>query len=58
MLTSPDISDAIRLGTEYLQLRVPVLSAELRVVDDVAVVSVVETVPLASCDRSCSISFW
>ncbi len=46
MLTSPTFRDAIRLGTEYLQIRVPVLSAELRVVDDVAVVSVVETVPL------------
>jgi AraC-like DNA-binding protein len=46
MLTSPTFREAIRFGTDYLQLRVPVLSAELRVDDDVAVVSVVETVPL------------
>lgn len=46
MLASPTVRDAILLGVEFLQLRVPVLSAALRVDGDVAAVSVVETVPL------------
>lgn len=46
MMTCESLRDAIRLGTEFMHLRVPVLTAELRVVDDVAVVSVVETLPL------------
>jgi AraC-like DNA-binding protein len=46
MMTSSSVREAIRLGVEFLQLRVPVLSAELRVADDIAAISVVETVAL------------
>lgn len=46
MMTSATLRDAIQLGIEFLQLRVPVLSAQLRVEGSVAAVSVVETVPL------------
>lgn len=51
MMTSPSLREAIRLGTEYLQLRVPVLHAELRVEDGVAAVAVTETVPLGTLRR-------
>lgn len=46
MMTSSSVRDAIELGLEFLQLRVPLLSADLRVEGEVASVSVVETVPL------------
>ena len=46
MMTSSSVREAIELGIEFLQLRVPVLSAHLQVDGDVAAVSVVETVPL------------
>ncbi len=46
MMTSRSLREAIRMGTDYLQLRVPVLHAELRVEDGVAAVAVTETVPL------------
>jgi len=51
MMTSSTLRDAIQLGTEFLHLRVPVLSAELRVEGDVAAVSVVETAPLGDLRR-------
>lgn len=51
MMTSSSLREAIHLGTEFLHLRVPVLTAELRVDGDVAVVSVVETVPLGGLRR-------
>jgi AraC-like DNA-binding protein len=46
MMTSASLREAIELGIEFLQLRVPVLSAQLRVEGDIAAVSVVETIPL------------
>lgn len=51
MMTSPTLRDAIGMGVEFLHLRLPVLSAELRVEGDDAVVSVVETVPLGTLRR-------
>ncbi len=51
MMTSPTVGDAVRLGIEFLQLRVPVLSAELRVDGDVAAVAVTETFPLGDLRR-------
>lgn len=51
MMTCASLREAIELGTEFLHLRVPMLSAELRVEDDVAAVSVVETVPLGHLRR-------
>ncbi|NLE80807.1 MAG: AraC family transcriptional regulator, partial [Rhodococcus sp.] len=46
MMTSSSLRDAIQLGIEFMHLRVPVLSAELRIEGDTAAVSVVETMPL------------
>ena len=46
MMVCESLREAIKLGTEFLHLRVPVLTAELREVDGVAAVSVVETVEL------------
>lgn len=46
MMTASSLREAIELGVEFLHLRVPVLSAELRVDGDVASVAVAETVPL------------
>ena len=46
MITSSTLREAIELGIEFLQLRVPMLSAELRVENDIACVAVTETVPL------------
>lgn len=51
MMTSPTLRDAIAMGVEFLHLRLPVLSAELRVEGDDAVVAVVETVPLGPLRR-------
>lgn len=51
MMTSSTLREAIELGAEFLQLRVPMLSAELRVEDDVAVVSLAETTPLGDLRR-------
>lgn len=48
MMTSSSLRDAIDLGIEFLHLRVPMLSAHLRVDGPVAAVSVVETVPLGA----------
>ncbi|MGB6058621.1 MAG: AraC family transcriptional regulator [Microthrixaceae bacterium] len=48
MMSSSSLREAILLGIEFLQLRVPVLSAELSVEGDTAAVSVVETVPLGN----------
>lgn len=51
MMTSPTVGDAVRMGVEFLQLRVPVLSAQLRVEGDVAAVEVTETFPLGELRR-------
>ncbi len=46
MSSSSTLREAIDLGVEFIGLRVPVLSAELRVDGDTAAVAVVETAPL------------
>lgn len=46
MMTCASLREAIDLGVEFLHLRVPVLSAGLRVDGDVAAVAVVEIAPL------------
>lgn len=51
MMTSSSVREAISLGVEFLQLRLPVLSAELRVEGGVAAVTVVETAPLGDLRR-------
>lgn len=46
MMTCSSLREAIEMGTRLLALRVPFLSADLRIDDAVAVVSVSQTVPL------------
>jgi AraC-like DNA-binding protein len=46
MMSSSTLREAIELGIELMHLRVPVFDAELRVEGAVAMVTVVETVPL------------
>lgn len=53
MMTSSTLREAIELGIEFLHLRVPMLSARLRVERDVAAVEVVETMPLG--DLRCAL---
>jgi AraC-like DNA-binding protein len=46
MMSASSLREAIELGIEFLRLRLPMLTAELRVEGDKAVIEVAETVPL------------